>query len=351
MLNRQKENSGYGDIRDGFKFDYQALEVYMSENIPGFKGPIKVKQFKGGQSNPTYYVSTGEKSYVLRKKPNGKLLKSAHAVDREYKVISALNRTDVPVASAYTLCTDESVIGSYFYIMEYVEGRIFWSYDQIPHQDRKEIFYSMNDTIASLHEVDFNGIGLSDYGKAGNYFDRQVSRWKKQYEALKDKSYPTMEALIGWLEENIPGNDETTLVHGDFRLDNMIFHPRENRVIAVLDWELSTLGHPLSDFSYLCMIWRFPNSILKGFSGINCQAEGLPSEEDFIDAYCRKTGRKNIENWNYYMAFNIFRLAAIIFGIKGRIQEGTAAGKQAKETVELAVPLSELGWQQTGLSL
>ncbi|MBU2511764.1 phosphotransferase [bacterium] len=350
MQDRQKEYSGYGSVRNGFELDSQALETYMLKNIPGFEGPIEVKQFKGGQSNPTYFISSANNRYVLRKKPMGKLLKSAHAVDREYTIISALSQTEVPVAKVYTLCTDESIIGSYFYIMEYVEGRIFWSYNQIPYLDRKEIFNSMNGTIAALHDVDYGSIGLSNYGKAGNYFGRQVSRWKKQYEASKDKSYPVMEKLIEWLEQNIPDNDETTIVHGDFRLDNMIFHPRENRVIAVIDWELSTLGHPLSDFSYLCIIWRFPDGIMNGFAGVDCQAEGLPTEDEFMDLYCRKTGRKSIENWNYYMAFNIFRLAAIIFGIKGRIQEGTAASKQAVETAKLAVPLSELGWQQTGLS-
>ncbi len=346
MIDRHESFSGYGPIRQGQEFDVKALETYMASNVKGFKGPIKVNQFKGGQSNPTYLITTDNKKYVLRRKPSGNLLKSAHAIDREYNIITALAKTDVPTAKTYALCTDESIIGTWFYIMEYMEGRIFWSYNKIPMKDRAEIYNSMNQAIANLHKVDYKALGLSNYGKSGNYFARQISRWSKQYEASKDRSYEITEKLIQWLKDNIPENDETTIVHGDFRLDNIVFHPKENRVIAILDWELSTLGHPLSDFSYTCMIWRFPNTFLDGLYGENLKKEGIPTEEEFIEMYCRRTGRSHIDNWNYYMAFNMFRLAAIVFGVKGRVRDGTASSDQAKATAEMAVPLSELGWRQ-----
>lgn len=347
MLDRQKEFSGAGQVREGFELDVSSLQTYMEQEVEGFRGPIEIKQFKGGQSNPTYQIVTQDKKYVLRRKPSGILLKSAHAVDREYRIITALENTDVPVAKTYALCQDENVIGTWFYIMENVEGRIFWTFKDVPEKDRLEIFFDMNETLAKLHKVDYGSLGLSDYGKTGNYFERQISRWSKQYENSKDKSYPAMESLIDWLKNHIPKNDETSITHGDFRLDNMIIHPTENRVLAILDWELSTLGHPLSDFSYFCMPWRIPLGVAFGTAGLDYKSNFLPTEQDLVDAYCRYTGRTSIQNWDYYIAFNFFRLAAITFGIMGRVRDGTAASKEAKAMSELAVPLSEYGLEQT----
>lgn len=348
LSDRQNEFSGAGAVREGYEIDIPSLQSYMSQNVKGFEGPLEVRQFKGGQSNPTYLLLTPGKKYVLRRKPPGTLLKSAHAVDREYRVIKTLQETDIPVAKPYALCLDDTVIGTWFYIMDYVEGRVFWSYDSMPEADRKDIYFAMNEIQARLHSLDYRQLGLGDYGKPGNYFERQISRWTKQYEASKDKPYTAMEKLIDWLKANIPENDETSLVHGDFRLDNMIIHPTENRILAIIDWELSTLGHPLSDFAYSCLPWYSPQAMFNGFSDVDKAAHNLPTEREFIEAYCRNTGRSGIENWNYYMAFNFFRLAAIIFGIKGRIRDGTAASAKAKETARLAVPLSELGLEQTG---
>ncbi|MFH2129601.1 MAG: phosphotransferase family protein [bacterium] len=347
MVDRQKEFSGTGPVRSGFELDEKALQKYMEANVDGFSGSLEVRQFKGGQSNPTYQLSAGGKKYVLRRKPSGKLLKSAHAVDREYKVISALNKTDVPVARTYALCEDESVIGSWFYIMDCVDGRIFWTVGNTPLEQRAAIFDAMNDAIAKLHSVDYEAVGLADFGKKGSYFSRQISRWSKQYEASVEEPYPAMDDLIQWLTDNIPENDETSIVHGDYRIDNMIFHPTEPKILAILDWELSTLGHPLSDFSYSCTGWHTPSSDGQiGFMGLDRKAMRIPEEQDYIDDYCRRTGRNKIDNWNYYMAFNFFRLAGIVFGIKGRVRDGTAASKQAIATAAMAEPLAEMGMDQ-----
>lgn len=348
MVDRQKEFSGASAVRSGFELDEKALTIFMEENVAGFNGPIEIKQFKGGQSNPTYQIFAGGKKYVLRRKPSGKLLKSAHAVDREYKVISALNQTDVPVPKTYALCTDESVIGSWFYIMDCVEGRIFWTLDNTPLEQRYEIFDTMNDVQAKLHSLDYEAIGLGDYGKKGNFFSRQISRWSKQYKASVDEPYQKMEELIQWLTDNIPENDETTIVHGDFRIDNMIFHPTEPKILAILDWELSTLGHPISDFSYSCMFWHFPpGQGLPGVVGLNLKELHVPTEAEYVKAYCQRIGKKSIENWNYYMAFNFFRLSGICFGIKGRVRDGTASSKQAIATSALAEPLTDIAMEQT----
>ena len=246
VIIRQDEFSGTSPVREGFEIDVRALQQYMERHVEGFSGTIELSQFKGGQSNPTYQIIAGGKKYVLRRKPKGKLLKSAHAVDREYKVITALGQTNVPVARTYALCTDESVIGSWFYIMDFVDGRIFWAYENMPKAERPELFNAMNETIANLHQVDYLSIGLEDYGKKGDYFLRQIARWSKQYKASVDKRSKVMDTLIEWLMDNIPVNDETAIVHGDYRVDNMIFHPTEPKILAVIDWELSTLGHPLS---------------------------------------------------------------------------------------------------------
>jgi len=347
MVDRQKEFSGAGPVREGFELDERALVAFMEEHVEGFRGPLEVLQYKGGQSNPTYQLITPGAKYVLRRKPSGKLLKSAHAVDREYRVITALNRTDVPVPKTYALCTDDAVIGSWFYIMDSVEGRIFWTFDHTPIEQRPEIFDAMSGSIAKLHMADFEELGLSDFGKQGSYFARQISRWSKQYQASVDEPYATMDKVIEWLSENIPENDETAIVHGDYRIDNMVFHPTEPRVLALLDWELSTLGHPLADFSYSCMAWHQPAAAgISGLLGANLEAMRIPTERAYIDAYCRRTGRSGIENWHYYMSFNFFRLAGICFGIKGRVRDGTAASKQAKATAALAEPLAEMSMGQ-----
>ena len=347
MSDRQEQFTGAGPVREGFELDVPSLQAYMEKHVEGFEGEIEVKQFKGGQSNPTYQIVTPQQKYVLRRKPPGKLVKSAHAVDREYRIITALQNTPVPVAKTYVLCEDDSVIGSWFYIMECVEGRIFWSIEDVPQKDRMEICMAMNKAMADLHRVDYKSLGLADYGKSGSYFERQISRWSKQFEAAKDQSYPAMESLIQWLQQNIPDNDATAIAHGDFRLDNMIIHPTENRILAVLDWELSTLGHPLSDFSYLCMPWRVPHGTEFGLDGLDLEAASIPTEEAFLAAYCDQMGIDQIENWNCYMAFNFFRVAAISFGIMARVKDGTAASKHAENAAQMSVPLSEMGLAQT----
>ncbi|MCP4753062.1 MAG: phosphotransferase [Proteobacteria bacterium] len=344
MIDLQKEFSGAGPVRPGYELDTDALQRYMEKNVEGYSGLLEIGQFKGGQSNPTYLLAAGGKHYVLRRKPSGVLLKSAHAVDREYRVITALAQTDVPVAKTFALCTDETVIGTWFYIMDYVEGRIFWTYENIPPNERGEVFDAMVDTIARLHQADYERIGLGDFGRQGNYFARQISIWSKQYQASITESYPGMDKLIQWMNDRIPDNEETSIVHGDFRLDNLIFHPTEPRILAILDWELSTLGHPLSDFSYQCMAWRLQPGALRGMAGLDYHALELPTEKEYVDAYCRRTDRDSIKNAEYYVAFNIFRVAAISFGILGRVRDGTASSQQAKTMADLAEPLAELGW-------
>jgi aminoglycoside phosphotransferase (APT) family kinase protein len=343
MTERQEAFSGTGPVRSGYELNAQALEKYMAGHVKGFQGPLEVRQFKGGQSNPTYQIVTPAQKYVLRRKPSGKLLKSAHAVDREYRVITALGQTDVPVARTHALCTDDSVIGSWFYIMDYVDGRIFWTYEDAPLEERAALFEAMNEAIAKLHRVDYKSIGLEDYGKKGNYFARQLSRWTKQYQASVDSGYPPMDELIEWLNKNIPEDDQTAIVHGDYRIDNIVYHPTQPKILAILDWEISTLGHPLSDFCYHCMSWRMPAGEGRGLAGLDLKSLNIPTEEEYIAAYCRRTGIKEIKNWNYYMAFNLFRVSAIVFGIMGRVKDGTAASQQARETSALAEPLADLG--------
>ena len=324
--------------------DIDKLEAYLSEAMPDFKGPLVAEKFPGGQSNPTFKLTAGSGTYVLRRKPPGVLLKSAHAVDREFKVINALQDTDVPVPKTFLLCEDDSIIGSMFYIMEYLEGRIFWdpSLPEISsNAERTAIYDEMNRVLSALHMVDIDAVGLRDYGAPGNYFERQIGRWTKQYRASETDTVDAMEKLIEWLPENIPADDGTvTLAHGDYRLDNMMFHPNEPRVIAVLDWELSTLGHPLADLAYQCMGWAMPGTLL----GVDRAALGIPSDEDYIAAYCKRTGRDGIDNWNFYLAFCYFRLAGILQGIKKRAQIGTASSDEAKAKGEMVKPLAEMGW-------
>jgi aminoglycoside phosphotransferase (APT) family kinase protein len=343
-------NSGTTEVREAHRFDVAKLEAWMKAHVEGFAGPLTVQQFKGGQSNPTYKLLTPGQNYVLRRKPPGQLLASAHAVDREYRVITALGTTGFPVAKTYGLCTDESVIGTWFYIMDCVEGRIIWdtTFPDVPPSGRAAHFDAMNATLAALHTTDYKAIGLEDFGKPGNYFARQIGRWSKQY--LEDEAagrVPEMDRLVEWLPQNIPAGDEVSIVHGDYRCDNMIFHPTEPRVIAVLDWELSTLGHPLADFTYHLMMYRMPPSETAGLVGRDLKELGIPTEEEFVEAYCRRTGRsKGIPNLDFYFAFNMFRLAAIIHGIKGRVVRGTAASAHAKEMATRVEPLAALAWAQ-----
>ncbi|MCX7175209.1 MAG: phosphotransferase [Proteobacteria bacterium] len=331
-------------------FDIERLEAWLGGHVEGFQGPLAVEQFKGGQSNPTFLIKTPAKSYVMRRKPPGVLLPSAHAVDREYKVISALAQTDVPVARSYALCQDDSVVGAMFYIMDYVEGRILWdpSLPGMQPAERGAIFDEMNRVISALHMVDYQAVGLADYGKPGNYLERQVARWSKQYKASETEKIEAMDNLIAWLPAHIPPGDETRIVHGDFRLDNVIFHPTEPRILAVLDWELSTLGHPLIDFAYHCMTWRLSPGLFRGLVGIDFEALGVPSETDYVAAYCRRTGRGPIapKEWEYYIAFNMFRLAGIMQGIMARAVQGNASSQEAIETGKRTRPLAEEAWRQ-----
>jgi aminoglycoside phosphotransferase (APT) family kinase protein len=335
-------------IQERHRFDVAALERYMRSNVESFGGPLEVEQFKGGQSNPTFLLRTPKWRYVLRRKPPGKLLPSAHAVDREYRVITALHETEVPVAKTWCLCEDESVIGTAFYIMDYVEGRVLW--DQtlpgMTKAQRRDIFDEQNRVIAALHQVDYNAVGLSDYGKPGSYIERQVNRWIKQYRASETEHIEAMENLIEWLPKNIPPGDETSIVHGDYRLDNVIFHPSEPRILAVLDWELSTLGHPLADFAYHCMYWRLTAGEFRGIGGVDLVSLGIPTEEEYVDTYCRRTARAGIPHWDFYMAYNMFRLAGILQGIMGRVKDGTAASSYAAEQGKRAKPMAEAGWRQ-----
>ncbi len=329
-------NAGTMAVRNAHRFDKAKIRDWMETHVGGFAGPLEIEQFKGGQSNLTYKLKTPSCSYVLRRKPPGPLLPGAHAVEREARVLTALGRRNFPVARVYGLCTDDSVIGSWFYVMEMVEGRIFWdaTLPDVFRDERAAYFDAMNETIAALHQIDPGAIGLGDYGRPGNYFERQIARWSKQYlgdtNAGRD---PDMDWLVEWLPAHIPAGDESSIVHGDFRCDNMIFHPTEPRVLAVLDWELSTLGHPLADFAYHSMMFRTPPDIVAGLDGADLAALGIPSESDYVGAYCRRTGRPRIPDNEYafYIAFNFFRLAAIFHGIKGRVIRGTAASAHARD--------------------
>ena len=330
------------------QLDIQRLSAYLADHLPGIDSGLIAEKFPGGQSNPTFKLTAGGRHYVLRRKPPGELLPSAHAVDREFRVISALQNTDVPVPKTYVLCEDESVIGSMFYIMEYMDGRILWDPvlpDAKNNAERSAIYDSMNQAMAALHNVNVESVGLSDFGKPGNYFERQLARWTRQYRASETGTVANMETLLAWLPANMPEDDGTvSLVHGDYRLDNnMMFHATEPRVIALLDWELSTLGHPLADLANQCMAWMLPrDSSMKGLAGVDRASLGIPSDEDYIARYCERTGRSGIENWNFYLIFSLFRLAAIVQGIKKRVQVGTASSAEADARGNLVEPLSQL---------
>jgi aminoglycoside phosphotransferase (APT) family kinase protein len=327
-------NSGTTAVRAGYSFDEAALDRWMRANVIDYTGALTVEQFKGGQSNPTYKLVTRDKSYVLRRKPSGKLLPGAHAVDREALVQSRLGAAGFPVSKIHGLCTDEAVIGTWFYVMDMVEGRIFWdaTFPGVSREERPRYFEAMNETIARLHAFDPAAIGLGEYGRPGNYFARQISRWTKQYLADEAAGRSAdMDALVAWLPDNIPAGDESSVVHGDFRCDNMIFHANEPRVIAVLDWELSTLGHPLADFANHAMMYRMPPEIVAGLKGADLAALNVPTEADYVAAYCARAGRDLIPGYEFTMAFNFFRLAAIFHGIKGRVLRGTASNSEAAE--------------------
>ncbi len=333
----QDANAGTSAVREGFRFDEAALAGWMEAHVESYSGPLTIEQFKGGQSNPTYKLVTPRQSYVLRRKPPGQVLAGAHAVDREARILTALGRADFPVAKVYGLCTDDAVIGSWFYVMDMVEGRIFWdaTFPGLSPDDRAACFDAMNRAIAQLHGVDYAAIGLGDYGKPGNYFARQIGRWSRQYLEDEDAGRDAnMDRLIEWLPAHIPGGDETSIVHGDFRCDNMIFHPTEPRILAVLDWELSTLGHPLADFAYHAMMYRMPPEIVAGLGGSDIAALGIPTEAEYVAAYAARTGRSSFASYDFCIAFNFFRLAAIFHGIKGRVIRGTAASAHARQRAE-----------------
>ena len=344
-----EDNSGTAAVRPGYELDLGALDAWMRANVVDYGGPLRVEQFKGGQSNPTYKLITPGKNYVLRKQPPGPLLKGAHALDREARVLAGLSGAGFPVAAVHGLCTDPAVIGTIFYVMDMVEGRIFWdaAIPDLSPAERAALFDAMNATIADLHSIDHVAAGLADYGRPGNYFERQIARWSRQYledaEAGRD---PYMDRLVEWLPAHIPPGEETSIVHGDFRIDNLIFHPTQPRVLAVLDWELSTLGHPGADFAYHAMMYRMPPHIVAGLGGSDPAALGIADEEAYLAAYCRRRGLADMPGYDFYIAFNFFHLAAIFHGIKGRVIRGNASSAQARERVAVLPELMRLAWRQ-----
>jgi len=346
-----EEFTGTMPVAERQRFDEAALERYLRTQLPGFERLLEIEQFRGGQSNPTFLLTGADGArYVLRRKPAGTLLPSAHAVDREFRVLTALYGSAVPVPKPLCLCTDDSVIGTMFYLMGHVAGRNFWD-PTLPgaaNVERTAIYQEMLRVLVALHTLDYTAAGLGDYGKPGNYFARQIARWSKQYRSSETERIEAMEKLLAWLPANIPEGEETTLVHGDYRLDNMIFSAREPRMLAVVDWELSTLGHPLADFSYHVMLWRVGEGEIRGLKNLDLAALGIPEEAAYVAAYCRSTGRAGIEPevWDFCMAYNLFRIACIRQGIMKRVLEGTAASRHAREAGERARPTAELAWQQ-----
>lgn len=328
------------------RLDEAKLAAWMAANVADFEGPITLSRFKGGQSNPTYRIDTPGRAYVLRRQPFGPLLPSAHAVDREYRVIAALHPTGFPVPTPYGLCTDRGVIGAMFYVMGVAEGRNLWdgSLPGYAPAERRAIYDAMIDTLAALHAVDHEAIGLGDYGKPGNYFERQVARWTKQYKASETETIPEVDRLIEWLPRTVPVQDRVSIVHGDYRIDNMIFAPAQPRVIAVLDWELSTLGDPLADFSYFLMNWVTEPEGRSGVKGLDYEALGIPTLEQAVARYCAKTGRDGLPELNWYFAYNLFRLTGIVQGIKKRIVDGTASSPQAEATAARVPGLAAAAW-------
>lgn len=354
---------GTRPVSEQHAFDMSVLSGWLDKNLPGFVGPLNVEMFKGGQSNPTFKLITPNKIYVMRAKPGpvAKLLPSAHAVEREYAVMHGLQETDVPVPHMYCLCEDESIIGRAFYIMEFMQGRVLWD-QSLPGMDRAQrgaIYNEMNRVISALHKVDFAARGLQNYGKPGNYFERQIGRWSKQYVASITQPIPEMDQLMEWLPKSIPAmarNDSmVSIVHGDYRLDNLMFDAEQAKVIAVLDWELSTLGHPLADFSYHCMAWNIPPGSFRGIAGLDLVDLGIPLQDEYIRMYCERTGLVTPEqlktDWNFYMAYNMFRIAAILQGIAKRVEAGTASSAQAVSSAAGARPLAQMAWKFAGAKL
>ena len=354
--------STLGPVTNAHRFDERRLADYLcARGLDDFRGGLTALQYQGGQSNPTFRLDAGGRRFVLRKKPPGHLLPSAHLVEREYRVMRALADHDVPVPAMLLLCEDDAVIGQTFFVMEHVEGRVLPAPD-LPEAaspaERAAIYDAMNRTLARLHSVDWRAAGLSDFGKPADYVARQITRWTRQYEAARHREIPAMEALIEWLPDHVPGEGgeggeaadagrgEATIAHGDFRLDNMILHPTEPCVVAVVDWELSTLGHPLADLAYNCMTYHLPRGARwKGLGGVDREALGIPSEEDYVAAYCRRTGRAGVPDWNFFMAFGLFRLAAICQGVYARAVQGNASSRNALEIGRKAPTLADTGWR------
>jgi aminoglycoside phosphotransferase (APT) family kinase protein len=323
------------------------LEAWLRGHVEGFRGPLAAERFAGGQSNPSYRLDTGSGRYVLRRKPSGPLLPSAHAVDREFRVMRALADTPVPVPRVHALCEDAGVIGSAFYVMEFLDGRIFWD-QRLPEiagsAERGAMFDSMNAVIAALHNVDYAGVGLGDFGRRGNYMGRQIARWSRQYRASETETIAAMDRLIDWLPLHIPPESAPAIVHGDYRMDNLVFHKTGPRIIGVLDWELSTIGDPLADFAYHVMTWRVTPELFRGLAGIDFAALGIPDEAEYVAAYRRRTGREAVSAWDFYMVYSLFRIAAILQGIAKRAVEGTASSAEAAEIGRIARPLAEQAW-------
>lgn len=350
-IDRQRDFTGIKEVTDALRFDVARLENHLAKNIAGFSGPLDVRQFKGGQSNPTYLLTTPRRRYVLRRKPPGKLLPSAHAVDREFRVIAALHAQGFPVAEPMVLCNDPDVIGTAFYVMSHVDGRVLWE-PEMPGStpaERAATYDAMNATLAKLHAFDPHTIGLADFGRGENYVARQVDRWSKQYRASETETVEAMERLIAWLPQHLPPQGPVRLVHGDFRLDNMILDTQEPKVLAVLDWELSTLGDPLADFSYHLMQWHMPRSDsgadTGSLVGSDLAALGIPTLEDYVDSYVKRTGLDPRPHLTFYLAYNFFRLAAIIQGIVGRVRDGTATSAHAAARAQMVRPLAEKAWE------
>jgi len=348
--------TGTKPVADSHAFDVAALQACLTREMDGFRGPLTVEQFKGGQSNPTYKLITPARAYVMRTKPGpaAKLLPSAHAIEREFRVMKGLSGTGVPVAQMHVLCEDEAIIGRAFYVMEFMDGRVLWdqSLPGMTPPERATIYDEMNRVIAALHGVDVGAAGLAGYGKPGNYFERQIGRWSKQYLASVTEEIVEMNRLIDWLPANMPAgaldSGAPTVVHGDYRLDNLVFHKTEPRIIAVLDWELSTLGHPLADFSYHCMAWHIPPGVFRGIGGLDLPSLGIPAELDYVRRYCERVGRSDAEalmaDWNFYLAYNLFRLASITQGIAKRVVDGIASSAQARATGAATGKLAQMAW-------
>ncbi len=329
-----------------FDFDCTQLAAHLEQQIEGFHGPLRAEKFAGGQSNPTFLLRAQSGRYVLRRKPPGELLPSAHAVDREFRVMSALAASDVPVANSYYLCDDPAIIGSMFYVMEYIDGRVFWdpALPQLSTAERSAVYSEMNRVLAALHSVDVEAVGLADYGKPGNYFQRQLDRWSRQYRASETETIADMEALMPWLQAHMPADDgRVSLVHGDFRLDNMMFHPQQPQVLALVDWELSTLGHPFADLAYQCMQLRMPHEgVMPGLGGVERSPLGIPSEQQYVEQYCQRMQLAGIDHWHFYLAFSFFRFAAILQGVKKRALEGNASSDKALQMGAMVGPLAAM---------